>query len=381
MEAPIRRIDAHVHYAWPITGESLARVLELTGADAACLAALPGTPRLDSTLDILCYKLAHPRTTFAFGCLDCTVYERRPERCGKLFARRAKRLLALGCDGIKLLEGKPTMRRAFPIPNFDLPAWEPFWDYAERTRLPILWHVNDPETFWNSETLPAFARAAGWGYGPDDINNEDQYRQVRSVLERHPALNVTFAHFFFLSADLPRLAEWLERFPNMHVDLTPGIELYENLSKTPEQTRDFFTRFAERIQFGTDIGSRAVLEGASVSLNEAESLRRVQICDALLVGKATLGIRADGDFLIDTEPFALHGLGLEREALEKVLSANFLSFVGRDQPRPVNVRGLLRACARLKRTLISRSRRTGSPPDTRAVDSNRQYLLHALALD
>jgi len=378
LEEPIRCIDGHVHYAWPVTGESLERVLELTGADTVCLAALPGTSRLDPTPDILCYKLAHPAATFAFGCLDCTVYERKPERCGKLAVQRVRRMLALGCDGLKLLEGKPTMRRAFPIPDFDSPAWEPLWAYAERTRLPILWHVNDPETFWNPETLPAFAAAAGWGYGPNDVNNEDQYRQVRAVLERHPDLNVTFAHFFFLSADLPRLSEWLTRFPNMRVDLTPGIELYENLSKSPDETRAFFARFADRIHYGTDIGSRAVLSETATALNESECLRRAQICGAFLSGKATLGIRADGDYLIGTEPFALHGLGLDRETLEKILSLNFLAFVGHARPRRVNVRAVIRACKRLRRTLIARSRRTGNSPDTRAVDSDRQYLTHAL---
>ncbi len=68
-----------------------------------------------------------------------------------------------------------------------------------------------------------------------------------------------FAHFFFLSAQLPRLAELFERFPNMHVDLTPGIEMYHNFSRNPQATRDFFLRYQERILFGTDIGAKALL--------------------------------------------------------------------------------------------------------------------------
>jgi len=378
LEEPLRRIDGHAHYAWPITGESLERVLRLTGADAVCLAALPGTSRLDPTPDILCYKSAHPTTTFAFGCLDCTAYERRPERCGRRSVRRARRLIACGCDGVKLLEGKPTMRRAFPIPDFDLPAWEPFWAYAEKARLPILWHVNDPETFWDPDAIPPFARDAGWGYTDADVNNEDQYRQVRAVLERHKNLNVTFAHLFFLSADLPRLSEWMERFPNMRVDLTPGIELYENLSKTPEETRAFFERFSDRILYGTDIGGRTVLAETVTALNENESIRRAEICGAFLESKATLGIRADGAFLIGTEPFALHGMDFDADLLNKILSENFLAFVGADRPRRVNLRAALRACRRLRHTLINRARRTGRPCDTRAVDSDRQYFVHAL---
>ena len=93
----------------------------------------------------------------------------------------------MGCDGVKLLEGKPSMRRAFPIPDFDAPAWEPFWAFAEKTRLPLLWHVNDPEQYWDPSAVSAYAKSSGWGYGADDVNNEAQYAQVRAVLQEHPA--------------------------------------------------------------------------------------------------------------------------------------------------------------------------------------------------
>ena len=51
-------IDSHVHYAWPITQMSLADVLAENGADMVCLAALPGTARLDPTPEILAFKHA-----------------------------------------------------------------------------------------------------------------------------------------------------------------------------------------------------------------------------------------------------------------------------------------------------------------------------------
>lgn len=377
MHPSIKRIDAHAHLAYPITNDSLERVLALTQADAVCLAALPGTARLDPTLDLLCYKHAHPDTTFVFGCLDCTVYEHKPQQCGRLFVKHAKRLLKEGCDGVKLLEGKPTMRRAYDIPDFDAPAWEPFWAYAEKTRLPILMHVNDPASFWDPDAIPAHARAEGWGYTAADVQAEAQYRQMRAVLEKHPQLNITFPHMFFLSADLPRLSEWLDRFTLMHVDLTPGIELYETLSRTPEETRAFFKRYVERIHYGTDIGGRATLNGTQTSLNEGESLRRAEICTAFLEDRAVRGVRADGAYLIDTEPFVLNCLALDQDALTRIYRDNFLAFVGCDTPRAVNVTACLRACKRLKRRLTFHARLHETKADTRAADSNRRYFQHA----
>lgn len=365
-------IDSHVHYGWPILADSLTDILAQTHTDAVCLAALPGQTRLDPTLDILVYKHQFPENTFALGCLDCTAYETHDE-IGARFVKHAKRILKMGCDGIKLLEGKPTMRRAFPIPDFDDEVWEPFWAFCEEAQVPLLWHVNDPETFWDPRRIPAFAASVGWGYGPEDVDNEAQYRQVRNVFTRHPTLNVTFAHLFFMSAQLPRLAEWLELFPHMRVDLTPGIELYENLSASCDETRAFFTRFSDRILYGTDIGGRAVLSGAQMKLNQSESLLRVEYTRTFLIKKATVGIREDGNFLIHSEPFVLHGLGLAHDLLRKILCDNFRAFIGCAQPWPVDVALALKECARLKRVLRDDALRLGTEPDYRAVEAAKRY--------
>lgn len=378
MHSSIHCIDSHVHLAYPISFDSLSAILQKAESDSVCLLALPGTSRLDPTPDLLCYKLLHPDTTFVFGCLDCTVYETDPEHCGLHFIQHAKRLFAIGCDGIKLLEGKPTMRRQFPIPDFDSPAWDPFWAFAEQKRIPLLWHVNDPEQFWHPDAIPVYAKGAGWGYGPNDINNEEQYRQVRSVLERHPLLNVTFAHLFFLSAQLPRLSEWLDRFPNMRVDLTPGIELYENLSRTPDETHAFFVRYGDRIQYGTDIGGRAVLTETATALKDQESLRRVEIIRSFLHGKEETQILEDGQYLVKTQPFVLRGMAFGPDLLQKIERDNFFTFIGASLPRRVRKVPLLVYLFQLKRKLLRRASRSGLQPDLRAVRYGRTFLLQHL---
>ena len=95
-----------------------------------------------------------------------------------------------------------------------------------------------------------------------------------SVLARHPRLRIVFAHFFFMSAQLDRLSGILDRYENVSVDLTPGIEMYENFSAAPERARAFFVRYADRIIYGTDIGGRCVLMGEDKAFDEAENLRR-----------------------------------------------------------------------------------------------------------
>lgn len=136
--------------------------------------------------------------------------------------------------------------------------------------MPILWHVNAPETFWDDKNAPSWAKERGWFYDDSYINNEEQYGQVLRLPERHPRLKIFFAHFFFMSAQLDRLDAIMQRYPNIMVDLTPGIEMYENFSKDIGSAGAFINKYSKHIVYGTDIGARGVLsENDGVSYEES----------------------------------------------------------------------------------------------------------------
>lgn len=44
-----------------------------------------------------------------------------------------------------MLEGKPNIRKYYPIPDFDQSVWEDYWAYLEQEQIPVYMHVNDPE--------------------------------------------------------------------------------------------------------------------------------------------------------------------------------------------------------------------------------------------
>ncbi len=115
--------------------------------------------------------------------------------------------------------------------------------------------MNDPEEFWDPDRIPGWAKEHNWGYGPDDVTKEALYAEVDEVLARHPRLNVSFAHFYFLSADLPRAARFMDEHPSVRFDLAPGIEMLYNISRDPDAGREFFIDYADRIVFGTDLSS------------------------------------------------------------------------------------------------------------------------------
>lgn len=360
--------DAHVHYSLDLDPAAFVALLDKTGTEKANLAVIAHGDRVNCTPEALALKALYPERFTVFGQLDPCLYYRGGADMGKKQAAFAASLLAAGCDGIKLLEGKPQLRRALPIPDFDADCWDAFWTWCEDEQVRVLWHVNDPENFWDPNKVPAWAAGQGWLYDESYINNEEQYRQVLTVLERHPGLRVCFAHFFFLSAQLPRLAGILERYPNVVTDLTPGIEMYENFSLAPEETRAFFDRFHDRILYGTDIGSRFVYHGGGRPFNEKENLRRPEIVRAFLTNREYETVSADGNFVVGRPDFAMMGLGLEGERLREILGGNYLRFVGADA-RPVDAEKALALVADTREKLRAAAKLPGFCPDPRGLDA------------
>ncbi|MDY3860168.1 MAG: amidohydrolase family protein [Candidatus Limivicinus sp.] len=365
-------LDGHVHYTLDIDPDYFVSLLDKTGTDTANLAVITHGDRVSCTPEALALKDMYPGRFYVFGSLDPCLYYRGGEGMGALMAEYAQSLLAAGCDGIKLLEGKPQLRRALPVPDFDLQCWRAFWDWVERERVPVLWHVNDPENFWDRSSVPVWAARQGWLYDESYINNEEQYRQVLSVVQQHPQIKIVFAHFFFMSAQLPRLEKILSAYPEVMTDLTPGIEMYENFSRTPDETRRFFDRFHDRIIYGTDIGSRFVYNTEGRPFNEKENLRRPEIVRAFVSDTGSETVASDGNFVHDRPDFEMMGLGLDGERLDEVLSGNFQRFVG-GEPRPVIPEKALELCRDTRRKLERAAALPGFKPDFAGIEKAEAY--------
>ena len=339
-------LDCHVHDAVQTDIKYLAGFLEGTGTERACLHACSHSRCLSTVPHTLVAKKCFPDKFYVFAAPDVSAYYLHADDLGEHMALYGQQLLTMGCDGIKILESKPQMRKMHPIPDFDDPVWEPFWAWAEKAQVPFLWHVNDPETFWDAENAPEFAISQGWLYDESYVNNEVQYTQILNVLDRHPNMRIIFAHFFFMSAQLDRLSAVLDKYPNVMVDITPGIEMYENFSKNIEKTAVFFEKYSKRICYGTDIGGRCVLMGEGRKFDPLENTRRPQLVRYFLGEKDSIEISSDGHFLRNNPPFIMHPLGLDRGTLADILMNNFIRQVG-GEPKKVKAEAVLAECERV----------------------------------
>lgn len=308
--------DMHVHVYTPEAFAFMKDYMDEADLEGICIQSFgcdkDGCCPEENMLPLL-FK-AMDRRIYAYGSL---IYPAIP--CKELAGRfdpveQAERLLEMGFDGIKILESKPDQRKKLQLP-LDSDILEPFFACLEKRDVPILWHVADPSVFWDAEKAPSFAAEAGWVYDGSFSSRESIYSEVFHVLDRHPHLKVIFAHFFFSSESAERAQEIMERYPRISFDITPGIEMYEDFSKAPARWNRFFSDYADRILFGTDadeFGEDIMCEDEKSPVITVEHMMR---------------------FLSGSGPFSfwgreIHGIGLERQALQKICRGNFFNLTG-----------------------------------------------------
>ena len=321
-------VDSHVHFDGIDLYEKMLEDQRRTGVDRFSIAV---TPRLSEADDPR--KLAHalwlkrrcPESVYVFGGLDYSgMFDRgRPEPDVPL-VEQLERIVALGCDGLKMLCGKPDSRKAVGRP-MDGPLYEPLLARLEETRFPLLWHIADPPEFWDPQAVPLWAKQQNWWYDGSFPTYEQINREARAAFERHPGLNLILAHFFFLSQDLEAAAGLLDAYPGLHLDLAPGVEMYHNFTRRHDEAREFFLRYADRILYGTDIGAGRHCTGPKrgwMVRHWLETLDEFEVPDDPLMTP-------------DDRP-PLRGIGLPGEALEKIYAGNFLRILGHAEPRALD---------------------------------------------
>jgi hypothetical protein len=325
-------IDGHIHLSHPVLSASLARLAGELHYRRINLVATPDPALGNHNPALIHYKLRHPEQAFINGSMDYLAALAAPERAGQSLADQVRALKASGFDGLKLLESKPMVRKMLGI-ALDSPVYTGMWAAVAELSLPVVWHVGDPEEFWDRERCPAWAVSNGWYYGEGGYPSlENLYDEVDLILGRHTDLKVILAHFYFLSEHLERAADFLDAHPNACFDLTPGSEMFFNFSRQLQKTRDFFLRYQDRLIFGSDIGASAILTIPPDGLNRDESMGRAWVVRRFLEssGEFTLP-RAMGHWMRGGEH--LEGIDLPREVIEKVYFRNFERIYGAEPVR------------------------------------------------
>ncbi|MFH0838077.1 MAG: amidohydrolase family protein, partial [Patescibacteria group bacterium] len=128
-----------------------------------------------------------------------------------------------GGKGLKLYNGHSYYYAIFGIP-LDSPRMEPIYAFAERNKIPVLYHINITN------------------YG----------KELERVLDAHPDMVVSVPHFMVSSIELDKVAALLDKYPNLYTDVSFGSPEFmaagfRRISKDPGKYRNFINRFKDRI--------------------------------------------------------------------------------------------------------------------------------------
>ena len=132
----------------------------------------------------------------------------------------------------------------------------------------------------------------------------------RNVLEKHSKLMVVAAHGNWLlcqDAQIDYLRNMLATFPNLNIDLAATFQYYHLVNR--DNLRSFMIEWADRILFGTDIGSWN--DKAESKHRAQQYIRAFQILET--------GDTVKGGFFEGPE---IEGLELPKKVLEKIYYKN-----------------------------------------------------------
>ena len=276
-------------------------------------------------------------TVYSDGCYDIPEFGVTPDD----FRNQIQDFIDAGADGLKMGDGE--LGPGVPL---DDPRVDPMFDLIEETGFPVIYHVGSavympPRRRFQKNKEGVLARFLGY----DPIKDEDlpenagvhrtreeleeQRSQIENLLKRHPRAKITFPHMYFMSDDLGRLADFLNRHPYVNVDITPCPEIYYHLSKDPGRTREFFVEYQDRLIFGTD---------NTLELSPIEGISNIRRF-----------LESDETFFVPQYGFDITGIApLPPEVLRKIYRENFLRIC---DPKPFAPKKAAEYCDKLYETV------------------------------
>jgi len=189
-------------------------------------------------------------------------------------------------------------------------AWMP--TYTTKDGTPRNYWVKHPEfSFWDKPDLPSYS---------DIMAARDH------VLERHPDLKHVGAHLGSLEFDVDEIITRMELYPNFAVEI--GGRTRYLMWQARGKVQDFFTRYQDRIMYGTDKGAGTVMTSQDIEVTKREIIYRHELFMRYYATDDEIpwGNIISGDKPKPEPSYTIQGLNLSEEILNKVFYKNAVSW-------------------------------------------------------
>ena len=337
-------IDSHTHFGdWdsvkPLEEmyDAMMTEMDANGVDRFVIAVTGGYAGQYGGFrmaDALWFKRRQPARVFVLGGLDWSGIVGGETKPLYPLPEQLDLLRSAGCDGLKLLNGKPDNRKVLGH-ALDSEILEPMYRWLEENDWACVWHVADPPEFWNPDTTPLWARRNGWWYDETCPQKVQIDGEARRVFAKHPTISFALAHFFFISQDLDAADELLAQNPGVNLDLAPGVEMLHNFTANRDAARAFFEKWSERILYGTDIGMAAHGTHPERGWMVRHFLETNDVFEV-----------PDDAFMLPDDRHTLHGIGISPEACANIYGKNAVRLLG-ETPAPMDDEACRALCERL----------------------------------
>jgi len=295
---------------------------------AICEQAVEPTRAVMQNLKTMYLKKVLSPNVYAYSGLHFR--ELSPDDDGTYFLNQAKYIKACGYDGIKMFYPMLMYRTGFPYIKLSDSRFDKFFSYVEREQIPLTLHLGAPEVCFaeNIEDVPLSQRK--WYIGKAEHHLFEAFDDFKKMMDKFPKLKITVAHFAFITWHMDWAEEWLSKYENLHFDLTPSLFMYFDFQENPKEWKEFLIKHADRIIYGTDIGSNTL----DVVKYEPGALCHV--------------VRG---FFEETEPIhefeeTFYPMPLPDDVLKKIYKENIMKCYGNKPPKKADYERLLEEIAR-----------------------------------
>lgn len=324
--------EAHIHHLVEMPIEEAIKIFNMefpvTKTERQAFLSIPNDVSsekefyLDEMQNIrmLFLKYAFSPTAYAFAGLEhpINVVELDDEYLSKEYLRQAEKYLTNGYDGMKMLEGYPSLRKVMKRTLCDK-VYDRYYSFLEENNIPVTMHVANPEENWDISKADAYAIKMGRVYDSSYPTRLQLLDEVDGIMKKHPKLKLALAHFGFMSYDIEQAKRWLD-YENTSFDLTPGGEQMLRMRENWSEWEKFFVDYQDRIIYGTDYYAFRLGENWETSF-----LRRPKFV------KDFFETDTENDYA--GKPF--RGVNLDRKILKKIYWDNAMRLFG--EPKPINI--------------------------------------------
>jgi len=257
-------IDAHIHLVSSRIKDALEVMDENKIRYAVLMASISGAGENLYEGDKAFYELAEALRPYKnrlglHYSFDWTQAQTDPEFFIKA-PDMLEKAVAAGALGLKNLKelGLKAIDHDGKLIAIDDPRLFPIWERAGKLGIPVAFHTGDPVAFfkpWDSsnERWDELKLHPEWSFADRSKYPalETLFEQVKNVYRSFPNVHFVSVHVGGYSENLDAVGNWLDELPNLSIDTAARIgELGRHLA---EKGHDFFTRYQDRIMFGTDL--------------------------------------------------------------------------------------------------------------------------------